>query len=142
MSPRYFLDTDICSYIIKNRPPKARRRMNAVPLGQQAISIVTYAELLFGVKRSSSTKVNRGTVDAFVRHLSILDWNADAAEHYADLRTHLEAAGTPIGAMDLMIAAHARSLGAVVVTNNECHFRRVPGLVVENWLDELPATTE
>jgi tRNA(fMet)-specific endonuclease VapC len=134
MSPLYVLDTDICSYVIKNKPPEARRRMNAVPLDRQAISVVTYAELLYGVKRSSNTKVNRTVVDAFVRHLSILDWSQEAAEHYADVRAHLETAGTPIGAMDLMIAAHARSLDAVLVTNNERHFRKVPGLAVENWL--------
>jgi len=93
--PLYMLDTDICSYVIKNRPPEVRQKMNAVPLDQQAISVVTYAELLYGVKRSSSQRVNRQVVDAFVRHLTVLEWNADAAEHYADLRTHLEIQGTP-----------------------------------------------
>ena len=132
--PLYMLDTDICSYVIKNRPPEARRKMNAVPLNQQAISVVTYAELLYGVKRSSSQRVNRQVVDAFVRHLTVLEWNADAAEHYADLRTYLEIQGTPIGAMDLMIAAHARSLEAMLVTNNRRHFDKVPGLTVESWI--------
>jgi tRNA(fMet)-specific endonuclease VapC len=132
--PLYMLDTDICSYVIKNRPAEARQKMNAVPLDQQTISVVTYAELLYGVKRSSSQRVNRQVVDAFVRHLTVLEWNADAAEHYADLRTHLEIRGTPIGAMDLMIAAHARSLEAVLVTNNRRHFDKVPGLMVESWI--------
>ena len=130
----YMLDTDICSYVMKNRPPEARRKMNAVPLDQQAISVVTYAELLYGVKRSSSQRVNRQVVDAFVRHLTVLEWNADAAEHYADLRTYLEIQGTPIGAMDLMIAAQTRSLEAVLVTNNRRHFDKVPGLTVESWI--------
>ncbi|MFO1433399.1 MAG: type II toxin-antitoxin system VapC family toxin [Candidatus Competibacteraceae bacterium] len=96
--------------------------------------MVTYAELLYGVKRSSSQRVNRQVVDAFVKHLTLLEWNADAAEHYADLRTHLEIRGTPIGAMDLMIAAHVRSLEAVLVTNNRRHFDKVPGLTVESWI--------
>lgn len=134
MAVLYVLDTDTCSYILRNKPPEAKRRMNAVPLEQQAISIVTYAELLYGVTRSSNTRINRKLVDHFARHLSVLDWGHAAAERYAELRAHLETAGTPIGAMDMMIAAHALSLDAVVVTNNERHFRRVPGLAVENWL--------
>lgn len=140
MPKLYILDTDTCSFVIRNKPPEARQRMNSVPLDQQAISIVTYAELLYGVRRSSSAKVNRVVIENFVRHLGILDWNRAAAERYAELRTHLEAAGTPIGAMDMMIAAHALSLDAVVVTNNERHFCRVPGLVVENWLAEIPGS--
>lgn len=130
----YLLDTDICSYVIRNRPPQARERMNAVPLEEQAMSVVTYAELLYGVKRSSSARVNRQVVDAFVRHLTVIPWDAAAAEHYGDLRATLEKRGTPIGAMDLMIAAHARSLGAIMVTHNRRHFDKVPGLKVENWV--------
>jgi tRNA(fMet)-specific endonuclease VapC len=127
----YLLDTDICSYVIRNRPSQARERMN--PLEEQAMSVVTYAELLYGVKRSSSTRVNRQVVDAFVRHLTVIPWDAEAAEHYGDLRATLEKRGTPIGAMDLMIAAHARSLGAIMVTHNRRHFDKVPGLKVESW---------
>ena len=129
----YLLDTDICSYVIRNRPPQARERMNTVPLEEQGMSVVTYAELLYGVKRSSSTRVNRQVVDAFVRHLTVIAWDAEAAEHYGDLRATLEKRGTPIGAMDLMIAAHARSLGAIMVTHNRRHFDKVPGLKVESW---------
>ena len=73
------------------------------------------------------------TVADFLRRLTVLDWSRAAAEHYADMRANLEAAGSPIGNMDLMIAAHARSAGAVLVTNNEKHFRRIDGLKVENW---------
>jgi tRNA(fMet)-specific endonuclease VapC len=131
--PPYLLDTDICSYVIRNRPPQTRARMNAIPLDEQAMSVVTYAELLYGVKKSSSARVNRQVVDAFVRHLSVIPWDANAAEHYGDLRATLEKRGTPIGAMDLMIAAHARSLGATMVTHNRRHFDPVPGLKVESW---------
>lgn len=76
--------------------------------------------------------MNRQVVDAFVKHLTVLEWNGNAAEHYADLRTHLDAQGTPIDAMDLLIAAHVRSFGAVLVTNNRRHFDKVPGLNVES----------
>jgi tRNA(fMet)-specific endonuclease VapC len=130
---RFLLDTDICSYVIRDRPAKVRARMNAVPIGEQAISSVTYAELMYGVERSSKPSTNRAIVSRFVAHLAVLAWDANAAEHYADIRTWLDRSGTPIGAMDLMIAAHARSLGAAVVTNNLRHFERVPRLRVENW---------
>jgi len=130
---RYLLDTDICSYLIRDRPPRVRQRMNAVPLAEQAISSVTYAELMYGVARSSKPAVNREVVRRFVLHVAVLPWDAAAAEHYGDLRSSLERTGTPIGSMDLMIAAHARSMGATVVTNNLRHFERVPGIAVENW---------
>jgi tRNA(fMet)-specific endonuclease VapC len=130
----YLLDTDICSYVIRNRPPQVRERMNALPLAEQAMSVVTYAELVYGVKRSSSQRVNRQVVDAFVRHLTVIPWDRAAAEHYGDLRANMEKRGAPIGAMDLRIAAHARSLGAVMVTHNRRHFEKVPGLKVESWV--------
>lgn len=129
----YLLDTDICSYVIRNRPEAVRKRMNAVPLGSQAISVVTYAELMFGVRRSSNAKVNRTVVGAFLRHVSLLDWNRHAVDAYAEMRVELEAKGQPIGNMDLLIAAHARSLRAVLVTNNERHHGRISGLKIENW---------
>jgi tRNA(fMet)-specific endonuclease VapC len=129
----FLLDTDTCSYVIRERPAGVRARMNAIPLEDQAISAVTYAELMYGVARSSNARVNGEVIAAFVRHLPTLPWTASAAEHYGEIRAALEARGEPIGAMDLMIAAHARSLGATVVTRNLRHFSRVPGLAVENW---------
>jgi tRNA(fMet)-specific endonuclease VapC len=129
----YMLDTDTCSYAIKERTPAIRERLSNIALEEQCISVVTYAELLYGVKRSSSKRINRPIVEAFVKHLAILSWDADAAEHYGDMRAALEKNGTPIGNMDMMIAAHARSLGAIVITNNVRHFKRVPGLRVEAW---------
>ena len=131
---RYMLDTDICSYIIRNKPPEARARMNAVPLDDQCISVVTLAELLYGVKRSSKPVVNRAVLNAFLGHVTLQKWDAEAAEHYSEIRAVLESKGVPIGSMDMMIAAHARSLGAIIVTNNRQHFERVPGLRVETWL--------
>lgn len=131
----YMLDTDICSYIIRERPTSVYQRFQKVKLEQLHISIITYAELLYGVARSSSTKINRPIIEQFVRHLHICHWDEGAAEHYADIRTILEKAGQPIGAMDMQIAAHARSLGATVVSNNIRHFGRVPDLLVENWVE-------
>ncbi len=101
---------------------------------QVCISAVTYAELLYGVQRSSSMRVNRSIVDDFVKHLDVMDWTAETADHYGQIRVSLEASGTPIGAMDMMIAAHAKNLRLVLVTNNQRHFSKVKGLKLENWV--------
>jgi tRNA(fMet)-specific endonuclease VapC len=130
----YMLDTDISSYILKNRDPNLRVRLNRLAMDQVSVSVVTKAELLYGVQRSTSAKINRKIVDAFLTHLTVLSWNGEAAEHYAQIRAALDRKGTPIGNLDTMIAAHARSLGAIIVTNNVRHFKKVPGLKVENWV--------
>lgn len=129
----YMLDTDISSYIIRNRPESVRARFRKLDSSQLCISIITHAELLYGVKSAGARKAIRLDVEDFVRRLEVLEWDSTAAGHYAEIRVKLEASGTPIGNMDMMIAAHARSRGAVLVTNNEKHFRRVGGLLVENW---------
>ena len=130
---RYMLDTDISSYIIRNRPQSVRERFSKLESDQLCISAITEAELAYGVKAAGARIALRLDVEDFVRRITVLEWGGAAVEHYADIRVKLEAAGTPIGNMDLMIAAHARSVGAVVVTNNEKHFGRVGGLTVENW---------
>ncbi|OGA40197.1 MAG: hypothetical protein A3G28_04265 [Betaproteobacteria bacterium RIFCSPLOWO2_12_FULL_68_19] len=129
----YMLDTDISSYVIRERPEPVRARFRELDGAQLCISVVSEAELLYGVKARGSPRALASTVADFLRRLAVLEWSRAAARHYADMRAKLEAAGTPIGNMDLMIAAHARSAGAVLVTNNEKHFRRVEGLKVENW---------
>lgn len=130
----YMLDTDTSSYIIRNRPESVRVRFGKLDSSQLCISVITHAELLYGVKSAASSRTIRPTVEDFVRRLTVLDWDSTAAEHYADIRTKLEAGGTPIGNMDMLIAAHARSVSAVLVTSNEKHFRRVSALTVENWV--------
>jgi len=130
----YMLDTDTCSYIIRERPTGVLQRFRKLKTDQVCISVVSYADLLYGVKRSSSKRVNRPIVDDFVRHLDVIKWDNNAAEHYGEIRTNLEAGGSPIGAMDMMIAAHAKSIKAVLVTNNQKHFTRVRGLKVKNWV--------
>lgn len=132
----YMLDTDTSSYIIKERLASVLREFDKLSMEQICISVVTYAELLYGVERSSSKRINRQVVDDFVKHLTVYDWDERAAAHYGQIRTSLERAGTPIGAMDMMIAAHARSLHAIVVTNNERHFGRVANLKTVNWVME------
>ena len=131
---RYMLDTDTSSYIIRERPSSVLRKFNKLSMEQICISVITYAELLYGVERSSSKKINRQVVDDFVNHLTVYDWDERAAAHYGDIRVSLEKAGTPIGAMDMMIAAHARSVHAIVVTNNKRHFGRVANLKTVNWV--------
>jgi len=130
---RCMLDTDMSSYVIRERPESVRARFEEMDSAQLCISVVSEAELLYGVKAKGSPRALASMVADFLRRLTVLDWSRAAAQHYADIRAKLESAGTPIANMDLMIAAHARSVGAVLVTNNEKHFRRVAGLKVENW---------
>ena len=132
--PLYMLDTDTCAFVLRGPSENLRAKLLATSIDEQAISVVTLAELLFGIKLSSQGKRNREALDAFVKHLTVMEWPEEAAEHYAEIRAHLHKSGQMIGANDLLIASHARCVGAVVVTNNEREFRRVPELKVENWL--------
>ena len=128
------LDTDTCVFVLRRTAPVLTERLQSVPLAQQVVSMVTVAELLYGVEVSGRKKFNRAAVDLMLAHLRAIDFGRDAAEHYAQLRADLKRKGQVIGANDLMIAAHARSLGATVVTNNLKDFGRVKGLEVQNWL--------
>jgi len=130
---RYMLDTNICIYVIKNRPASVREIFNA-NAARLCISSVTLAELIYGAEKSAKPAHNQSVVENFVARLAVLDFNDAAASHCGQIRAGLERAGTPIGAYDLMIAAHARSRGLTIVTNNMREFERVPGLVVANWL--------
>lgn len=131
--PLFMLDTDTCIFILRRSSPLLLSRIQAVPLQRQVISVVTYAELLFGVQQSSRKKESKIAVDALIRHLKVLEWPIEATEHYAEIRSRLKLKGQLIGANDLLIAAHARSIGAVMVTNNVKDFGRVRALKVENW---------
>lgn len=129
---RYMLDTDIASYVIRQRPQALIARF-ADNADQLCISAITAAELLFGAEKRNSAAIARA-VDQFLSRLSVLDWNHDAATHYAKLRTQLESVGTPIGNMDLLIAAHALAAKLTLVSNNERHFSGIEGLKFENWV--------
>ena len=132
---KYMLGTDTCIFITRKSKPALLARIASVPLAQQCISVVTLAEMLHGVQLSSNQIANQQAVDLFVQHLEVLHWTPEAAKHYAEIRADLKKLGQQIGSNDLMIAAHARSLGAVIVTNNVKDFGRVQGLKLENWLD-------
>lgn len=130
---KYMLDTNICIYVIKRRPIEVLETFNKFA-GTLCISSITYAELCHGVEKSALPEHNRRQVDDFVSRLDILPYGDKAAAHYGDIRATLERQGKTIGVNDLHIAAHARSEGLVVVTNNQKEFERVAGLRFENWL--------
>ena len=110
MMPLYMLDTDTCAFTMRGPSDKLARRMQAIPLEEQAISVVTLAELLYGVPVSGKPKQNREALDAFLKHVTVLDWTEGAAEHYAEIRSHLRKKRQMIGANDLMIAAPTQNV--------------------------------
>ena len=130
---RYLLDTNIAIYVIKRRPPEVREVFNRLH-GRMAISVITQAELVHGAEKSAMPARNLDVVEDFCSRLTVLPYPPEAAYHYGSIRAALERDGRPIGVNDLHIAAHARSGGLTVVTNNVAEFARVPGLLVENWL--------
>jgi len=131
----FMLNTDTCIFLMRGESPALAARVQSVPLQQQVMSAVTFAELSYGVQVSAAAKrkQNQSVLDSLVLHLAVLDWPQDAAKHYAEIRADLKKRGAQLGAADLMIAAHARAMGAIVVTNNLKDFERVKGLAVENW---------
>jgi tRNA(fMet)-specific endonuclease VapC len=131
--PAYMLDTDISSYIMKRKNAMVLQRLQTVSIGDLAISAITKSELMFGVEISPRMSQDRLALEGYLKHVEVLDYPADAARHYGEIRAALKAAGTMIGANDLLIAAHARSLGLTLVTNNTREFGRVEGLTLENW---------
>ena len=131
--PRFMLDTDTCSYIMKRSHPLVLKRLQAVPVGDVCMSIVTKAELLYGVEVSPRRAQDAAALTAFLPYVEALDFADDAALHYAEIRADLKKRGVLIGANDLFIAAHVRALGLTLVTNNTTEFERVSGLAIENW---------
>jgi tRNA(fMet)-specific endonuclease VapC len=129
----YVLDTDICIYIIKNSPPGVIKKFNTLYLGDVGISSVTMAELCYGANKSQYPDKNLSALQNFILPLVVLPFDDLAANVYGDVRNQFEKQGTPIGALDLMIASHAKSLGVTLVTNNTREFSRVPALKIENW---------
>lgn len=127
------LDTNICIYIINAKPPEVLARFHLYQVGDVGLCSVVAAELAFGVAKSGSTR-NRQALDMFLAPLQILPFDTAAVWAYGDLRADLERRGTPIGSLDTMIAAHALSLHAALVTNNTREFAKVPGLQLNNWV--------
>ena len=130
---RYMLDTNICIYLIKRRPQSVFKRFSRLKIGQICISAITYSELEFGVSNSSQVKQNRIALNEFLGPVTILDYPGGASFAYGVLRTELKRRGTPIGANDMLIAAHAMYADLILVTNNEKEFKRIKNLSVENW---------
>ncbi|MBD8942405.1 MAG: type II toxin-antitoxin system VapC family toxin [Clostridiales bacterium] len=131
---RYMLDTNICIYLIKHKPPQVFEKLQEHNPDEICISAVTYAELVHGVEKSKAVERNRLALTILLSNIEILDFDMKAAEEYGRIRADLEKKGTPIGPLDMMIAGHAKSLGYTVVTNNVGEFKRVEGLQYENWV--------
>ena len=127
------LDTNICIYLIKERPASVVERFRVRPVGDIGISAITLAELEFGVAKSSRPSRNREALEQFVSPLEVAHFDRLASAAYGKLRTALEKRGQPIGSLDLLIAAHALSLDARLVTHNVREFGKVPGLRIEDW---------
>ena len=129
----FMLDTDICIYIIKRKPPSVFKRLETLRAGQLSMSAITFAELMNGAKKSQHVEANLERLNALAELLEVRPFDKKAAECYGDVRSRLEKRGEMIGGYDLLIAAHALSLDWTLVTNNEKEFRRVKGLKVGNW---------
>ena len=132
MAVKFLLDTNIASYVIKGNVSYVRERLLKVPINEVGISVITEAELRFGVARLPRATTLASAVGEFLLRLEVLAWDLAAALHYAHLRATLEATGQPVGNLDLMIAAHALAAGIILVTNDRV-FRRVKGLKIEDW---------
>jgi len=131
--PRYMLDTDTCSYIMRRQPASVIQRLAKVPVIDVCISVITKSELLYGVEVSPKRRQDEAALAAFLAYVEVLAFPEEAAAHYAKIRAELKSRGNIIGANDLFIAAHARSLGLTLITNNTQEFKRVRGLSLENW---------
>ena len=129
------LDTNMASYVIKGHPPEVRQRLAALPMGSIFVSVVTQAELLYGVARKGYPKALASLIREFLLRVEVLPWDGEAATVYGDLRSSCAASGITLGALDMMIAAHAVAAKATLVTHDQA-FSLVPGgvLAVEDWI--------
>ncbi|MBI5408768.1 MAG: type II toxin-antitoxin system VapC family toxin [Nitrospirae bacterium] len=130
---KLMLDTNTCIYIIKNKPPKALKHFVSHSVGDIGISSITLAELRYGVAKSQHVQKNKEALEEFILPLEIAGFDEKAAKSYGTVRAALEKAGRPIGAMDLLIGAHALCLGVTLVTGNTREFRQIKNLSVVDW---------
>ncbi len=133
MNPRFLLDTNICIYIRRRRPPEILQRFLRLQVGEAAISVVTFGELIYGAEKSKQRETAKRQLEELVSLLPVLPLPVDAGRSYGVLRAELEIAGRVIGNNDLWIAAHAKAAKLILVTNNEREFKRVSGLEIQNW---------
>lgn len=131
---KVLLDTNICIYMIKNKPPEVRQHLEKLALGDIAISSITVAELQYGVTKSVAKEKNALALEAFLLPLEILPFDSEAALVYGQIRADLERQGQPIGSMDMLIAAQALSLGYTLITHNLKEFKRITNLRCETWV--------
>jgi len=132
MPVHYLLDTNTVSYIIKGNRPRVRERLLRVAMAEVGISVITEAELLFGLARRPEATKLKIVVEEFLLRVEVLPWDSEAARQYSRIRATLEGGGEPMGNLDLMIAAQALALGLILVSSDAV-FRRVKGLKVEDW---------
>jgi len=130
---KYLLDTNICIYTIRQKPAQVLEQFHKLTPGDIGISSITAAELWYGVEKSKGGEKNKKALEKFMFPLEIIPFDAPAAMAYGVIRSLLESQGKPIGPLDTLIAAHALSIGAILVTNNEKEFKRIPRLQIENW---------
>ena len=130
---RVLLDTNICIYMIKNKPPEVRKHFEQFVPGDIAISSITVAELQYGVEKSAARDKNALALEAFLLPLEIAPFDTESALAYGKIRAELEKQGKPIGSMDMLIAAQAIAQGFTLITHNLKEFERVPGLKCETW---------
>lgn len=133
MNPKYLLDTNICIYIRRHRPPEVLAHFQKLKAGEAAISVITGGELRYGAEKSQQRARAIQQLEELATLLPVLPLPENAAQVYGTIRRQLEARGETIGNNDLWIAAHARAAELILVTNNEREFKRVPGLKVQNW---------
>ena len=131
---KYMLDTNMCIYIIKKHPENVLKKFKTFNVGDIYISSITLAELMYGVHKSHHQQKNKTALAEFTSPLEIMPFDGDAAKHYGEIRAYLEKNGTPIGSLDMMIAAHAQCLNLILVTNNKKEFSRIPHLKIEDWV--------
>lgn len=131
---RFMLDTNICIYIIKRKPLQVLNKLRECDITDVGISSITLSELEYGVAKSSKPIQNREALSNFLAPLEVIPFDDRAAFHYGEIRAYLEREGQTIGALDMLIASHARSLSVTLVTNNSREFERIPKLSLENWI--------
>ncbi|HEU5282044.1 MAG TPA: type II toxin-antitoxin system VapC family toxin [Gammaproteobacteria bacterium] len=132
---RVMLDTNICIYIIKQHPESVLNHFKRFSVGDIYISSITYAELNFGVQKSTHHQKNKMALSAFTAPLEVISFDDEAARYYGELRAMLEKQGKPIGSLDMLIAAHALSMDLTLITNNMKEFKRVPHLKLQDWTE-------
>ena len=132
---KLMLDTNICIYIMKQQPVAVLKRFVEYQIGDIGISSITLSELRYGVAKSTHQEKNSKALDEFITPLEVVSFDEEAAHAYGEIRATLEKAGTPIGSMDMLIAAHAVSLGISLVTNNTREFARITSLNVIDWIN-------